>query len=523
MKALYAQDLCLLQGPPGTGKTTVIAEMLWQLIRKKQQTRVMLTSQTNLAIDNALSRLLGEFVTSSTSDMQRYRTIVKPIRIADTDKLSEEGMRFTSNRIDAWAQDGKKEDSDNVVSDWLDNIANRINPEDFTSCASVLLAWQQDLRNPGKFIRKTFAEAYKSGCNIIGMTCGKVGSTDFKNNGGEVGFDVAIMDEASKCTPPELLMPLCYAQKAIVIGDHRQLPPVTFERDFWDRLKELNNERASYLASVLEKDYLKTCLFKRLVLNPKVSPTIKASFKEQYRMHPQINAVIEQFYKEDGGLKCGLNLAKVDLPNLNEKESRYHGFELPGVIAPVKHVVWIDVTDGKEEREGGDKSAFNMQEVKVIKKLLVALSKSAGFSNYFRFWKECGNAEREMTEGQIGVISFYSAQVKKLRDKVMQSLRDSGFGVSLRTDAVDNFQGQERGIVIVSTVCTGGSGGFTREPERLNVALSRARRLLIIVGNSQFFYNVKDKEGRYIYRDVIDQIKAMGSMVDSKKLDEYNY
>ena len=95
----------------------------------------------------------------------------------------------------------------------------------------------------------------------------------------------------------------------------------------------------------------------------------------------------------------------------------------------------------------------------------------------------------------------------------MQSLR-ARFEVFSRADSVDNFQGQERGIVIVSTVRTNGHGGFTRSPERLNVALSRARRLLVIVGDSQFFGSVRDKDGKYIIRYSYSDLKLTLGIID---------
>ncbi len=59
-KSLYATELALIQGPPGTGKSTAIAEIIWQHIRKNQREKILLTSETNLAVDNAIDRLKGE-------------------------------------------------------------------------------------------------------------------------------------------------------------------------------------------------------------------------------------------------------------------------------------------------------------------------------------------------------------------------------------------------------------------------------------------------------------------------------
>lgn len=512
VKSLYAEDLCLLQGPPGTGKTTVIAELIWQHIRKNQTTRIMLTSQTNLAIDNALSRLLGEFVKSTKKEMWRYMHLIKPLRIADSENVDEEGLPFYPERIDQWVIEGGEENTNNVVSHWMQNISRRINTEAIPNCSDILKEWQDCLNNPTYGLKRAFAEAYKDNYNILGMTCGKVESSDFRNNKGYDGFDVVIIDEASKATPPELLMPLCFAKKSVIIGDHRQLPP--FIPDFKEKLLSLETDRARELANKLDPEFVETSLFKRLITNENISNTIKATFNQQYRMHNQINAVIEQFYKEDsGGLKCGLDKSKVDKDDFSEKQSRYHGFTLPGILNPNIHTIWIDVPDGIEHKENG--SFYNEKEVEAIDLFINCLTKAAGFSDYFNYWNNCDNIEQRNTEGKIGIISFYAKQVEKLRS-ISQSIKDK-YDIKSSVASVDRYQGQERGIVIVSTVRTN-KEGFTKSPERLNVALSRARRLLVVVGNSNFFSEIKDKNGVFIYKNVINQIKENQGFINYNSL-----
>ena len=70
LSALHSQDLALLQGPPGTGKTTVIAEMIWQMVRTNQEQKVLLTSETNLAVDNALEKLEENDVDMIVTDIK---------------------------------------------------------------------------------------------------------------------------------------------------------------------------------------------------------------------------------------------------------------------------------------------------------------------------------------------------------------------------------------------------------------------------------------------------------------------
>ena len=150
--------------------------------------------------------------------------------------------------------------------------------------------------------------------------------------------------------------PLCFGTKSIVIGDHRQLPPMLNERSFREALLDLGTEKAESLADEIDRSFVDTSQFKRMILNPQVSPTIKATFNTQYRMHPHINDVISQFYENDecGGLRCGLDPKKVDSPDLSDPQSRYHGFYSEGFISPDVHTIWVNV-DSPESTDGSSK------------------------------------------------------------------------------------------------------------------------------------------------------------------------
>lgn len=504
VKGLYAEDLCLLQGPPGTGKTTVISELIWQHIRKKRDIRIMLTSQTNLAIDNALNRIFSNSSINEDSYSWRYLMLIKPIRKADFDKIEDDRKPFYKETIETWANGSKSNnDTNNIVQTWMQHIAKRVNPQGVYS--DVLHEWQEALNEPNTKMRKVFAKQYLIDSNVLCMTCGKVDSADFREYEAKKGFDVVIIDEASKATPPELLMPLCYAKKSIIIGDHRQLPPVIFEGDFFEKIREIDKELYNNIDDRFRHELVEESLFKRLITNPLLAKSIKATFNIQYRMHPDINEVISQFYKDDSnGLCCGLNPTKVDISNFSERDSRYHGLSLGAFIQPNVHTIWVDVPDGMEQGGEGN-SSFNEKEVEAVKLVIEALHKSKGFSDYMNYWHNCNNTELKAIESEIGVISFYTAQVQRIKSSI-QSFCDRN-KIKFSTKSVDRFQGKENGIVIVSTVRTK-KVGFTKSPERLNVALSRARRLLIIVGNSRFFETVQTNDKKYIYKNVIDTIKS---------------
>lgn len=536
IKTLLAEDLALIQGPPGTGKSTAIAEIIWQHIRKNPKERILLTSETNLAVDNAIDRIVNS-----------SHNLVKPIRFGDEEKLEMEGRQFSIEVMKRWVQDGRVEinsedETENeesttqklILLNWIENIINRAKITNDLDTETLNL-WFETLSNPSKEIRQIFYNNYIKNCNLIGATCSSIGERNTKNNPtsffksyceifgsisnqtnrnggqyadykGKLVFSTIIQDESSKATPAELSLPLIYGKKNIIIGDHRQLPPMLDKEEFRlsldflldstedkDEKKKIQKLKSFVLNNFNE---MEISHFERLF--DKIDPSLKGIFNKQYRMHPDINEVIKQFYINDGGLECGL-INPIDLgvndPNMHNSASRYHGIEIDEFISKNNHVIWID-TNSPELLDGT--SRINYGEVDAIRAVLTKLKDSDSFKDYQSFWK---NPEDQ----QIGVISFYGKQIKLLKN-----LRNEFKELPIRVSTVDRFQGMERNIIIVSMVRSsriatdknqkadfnlyGEFGfpeqkdlGFAQSPNRLNVALSRAKRLLIIVGNGELF------------------------------------
>lgn len=461
-KSVLAKDLALIQGPPGTGKTTVIAEIIWQEIRKNPDCRILLTSQTNLAVDNALERLQGQ-------------AGIRPVRIGKPDKLEPEGRRFSLSVMDSWAQDSNNS-VDNATHIWIDRIINKIsnNPK----YSSAISSWKKELEAKDKHSRTEFSRLYRNNVNLVAATCSICGSRDFMesysdmfggNESSDMFFDVVIMDEASKATPLEMAVPLVLGKKIIVIGDHKQLPPMMDENTIDSALEKIGKK------DIAEKLQKAESQFKRLFeAAAKVRKTIVATLDTQYRMHEQIMNTIKQFYQDElattGGLKCGI-IETMDIPDLANKGSRWHGITLNPIIQPSTHAVWIDVHTPETYLNPGYK---NEGELKAIDFVLKALQQADGYSEFV-------NAQQKPEDKEIGIITFYSAQSREIRKKYK--------GKSYRMDVVDRFQGMERNIIIVSTVRSNPKNniGFAKEIERINVAFSRAKRLLIVVGNKRQF------------------------------------
>ena len=461
-KSVLAKDLALIQGPPGTGKTTVIAEIIWQEIRKNPDCRILLTSQTNLAVDNALERLQGQ-------------SGIRPVRIGKPDKLEPEGRRFSLPVMDSWANDSKNSD-DNATRIWIDRIVKKISND--PKYSSAVSSWKNELETKDKHSRTEFSRLYRSNVNLVAATCSICGSRDFMesysdmfggNERSDMFFDVVIMDEASKATPLEMAVPLVLGKKIIVIGDHKQLPPMMDENTIDSALEKIGKK------NIAEKLQKAESQFKRLFeAAAKVRKTIVATLDTQYRMHEQIMNTIKQFYQEElaatGGLKCGIS-ETMDIPDLANKGSRWHGITLNPIINPNTHAVWIDVHTPETYLSPGYK---NEGELKAIDLVLKALQQADGYSDFI-------NAQQKPEDKEIGIITFYSAQSREIKKKYK--------GKNYRMDVVDRFQGMERNIIIVSTVRSNPKNniGFAKEIERINVAFSRARRLLIVVGNKRQF------------------------------------
>lgn len=559
IKTLLAEDLAIIQGPPGTGKSTAIAEIIWQHIRKNPKERILLTSETNLAVDNAIARIVNT-----------THNLVKPIRIGGEEKLEMEGKQFNMDTLKAWVENGTLSYSDEeddineaeikqniILENWLANIARRIDKSLMDE--DVYLLWNNILQDPPKEIRQKVFNEYIHNCNIVGATCSSIGEKNTKNYPtsffrtycelfgkvenktnregnsystyfGKIKFDTVIQDESSKATPAELSLPLIYGKKNIIIGDHRQLPPLLDKEEFISSFKFLLNnvddnkkiQEIKKLQKFVQQHFreMEVSHFQRLFES--IDESLKGVFNQQYRMHPAINEVIKQFYVEDGGLDCGLDLSVIESPDVSNPQSRFHGLDIEGLISPETHVIWID-TKTPEMLVGT--SRVNYGEVDTIHRFLTKLRQSESYRKYQNLWS---NDE----DKQIGMISFYGKQLKLLK-----GLRSDFRDIPIRISTVDRFQGMERNIIIVSMVRSNIIAadknqqpdyeqypdlgfalqrdlGFAQSPNRLNVALSRAKRLLVIVGNSGLFRQNK------IYDNVYNCIKNSpnGKIIKAEEL-----
>ena len=508
-KTLLAKDLALIQGPPGTGKTTVIAEIIWQTLLREPKAKLLITSQTNLAVDNALERIKG-------------KKLVRPIRVGNIEKFEDEGKVYSNDRIKNWiqAKTGSKEEKqycDNAVCQWIENVKDKCSKEE--KYAKAVSKWKKGLDEKDVLIKSTFSNAYYEYVNVFAATCSECGSRNFSDTyqmtfnqnserKSEPEFDLVIMDEASKATPPELVLPLTLGKKVVIIGDHKQLPPMIDEKEFGEALEAVG---AKKLIEDWTKDDYKVSQFEKLFKNaPK---NFVASLDTQFRMHEQIMNCISEFYSDqeelENGLICGIK-GEMNIPDFNVKASRWHGLSSVPFIEPKHHAIWVNV-ETPEDNTGGGTSFENEGEIKAIQTVLKALTTADGFEQYQKHFKKDEDKE-------IGIITYYMRQMLGIRNYMYpqfsknewrnfeQHKFENEFQLPLRINTVDRFQGMERNIIIVSTVRSNKQYkeergkkipidnnkypfalGFARELQRINVGFSRAKRLLIVVGNEKHF------------------------------------
>ena len=470
-KALGAPELCLIWGPPGTGKTEVIMEIARQGASPLRGEKTLIVSQANLAVDNALARLHG------CADVWPLRITKDDYELEKEDESTVPVQKtigeFFSRRLQTRLR--KSKFTDNSADDKLRG-----------EFAKHLEKSAKSLRHPREMPQ--MAKLYHRRINVVGATLIETGKEikegmSWKNKihdtTGIAKFDTVIVDEVSKATPPELFLPALRGGRLVLVGDHKQLPPMLklFSGDY---LSE--KEWAEKVGVPPEKLDIESTLFERLWERHSKLPVPQsqrpaAKLTMQYRMHKQIQGLVEQFYTDgEGTLECGLKPEQMAKMAVAES----------GIFS--NHAVWVDTAnDAVEQRDGT--SFVNNNEAGIVRKLLAALPGGKNLS--------------------VGVITFYGAQLDKLRRECEDEFSEK-FPGKLIFGTVDRFQGRECDVVICSLVRKNKHGtiGFAQKANRINVAFSRARRLLCIVGNSgQFCFGAGSDDARSAYKEIYVRCK----------------
>lgn len=388
------------------------------------------------------------------------------------DLFNIELLRSINIKFESWQQQLQEEENylnkyQNFVQDWIGKLRESTEGD---VCGG--LRTRDDLRR-----------IYLDNANVVGITCVQAANRGFSEE--FKSFDVVIIDEVSKCTPPELLIPALKGKKLVMVGDHRQLPPMLDTSTLEEVAQTIGNTRE-------ELQFLEESLFKSQFES--ADESIKQMLTTQYRMHPFIMGAINQFY--DGKLESGI---------LEPDTKRAH--HLAGeIIQEFQHIIWVKTpieNQFLEQRNGT--SYFNTPEIDAIERLCQQFEST---------WaSQVANGEPKK---EIAVITFYGAQLRKIDERLQSELFPS---LEIRTGTVDRFQGMERPVVIVSMVRNNSKGdvGFAKKPERVNVAFSRAQELLIIVGCHHLFTQQSGRVGS-MYSEVSNIVSLHGGFVDVSRL-----
>ncbi len=429
-RALQMRDYLLIHGPPGTGKTSVIAEIVKRLCQQGQ--RVLLAGFTNQAVDNMLLRLERE-------GFHDY------IRLGH-ERSVDEGVY---PRLLQVLSRTRTEGDSQMTTDEVRTLLQRS-----PVVASTTATWSSDKYSP------LFTNPFQEG---EGTSKDPSPPTDsFQGNEGALlHFDVALIDEAGQLTIPAILGALRFAARFILVGDEKQLPPLVLSKEAASQglaealFSKLKQRDEAYQSE--DKQIASACVPLRI----------------QYRMHEVISEFASRtFYL--GQLRAHYSAARrrMELVRPSPGSSPVHPAVLQTLRADLP-MVFLDVNDGKNTTE----SKLSDAEARAIREIIAGL------------------LARGIDEDEIGIIAPYRAQVANLRRHLLSDDKNSNWSAlssntPLSIDTVDRFQGGERPIIIISfaTAVTPSVGSQLRDhltnPYRLNVALTRAQRKLILVGSA---------------------------------------
>ncbi|UCA22903.1 AAA domain-containing protein [Mycobacterium kansasii] len=532
-KALGSSDLFLVEGPPGTGKTSFICELVNQYLAERPRDKVLLVSQMHVAIDNAITRLyksgINSVVRLSSNDdrvdaeashlllgnklavwvagvveraakgmaelaehegvqiehltlalcaeealatlrrQQGQAEVLGPLTAED--RLDNEDLpehraemlagyqRATERAEEAVAavRTAAGEASVDVPAE-LDQSALQQLVEGVLGGGAVERRLHQLIQTQGDWLASLNDPAaaepmFLPTQSVVAGTCmGFLANSTI----GEMQFDLCIIDEASRATAAELLVPMTRSKRWVMVGDPKQLPPM---------MEDVLKHPDLIKTFDLEPAVVSTSLFDTLL--DEAPQACCTSLVTQHRMAAPIGELISQtFY---GGALIHDPAPAVDPDSIDEAE----------------RLVWFSSSHRANRHEEakfpGSASASNKLEVEMVAEMVTRLDNEAGRGRYRRL---------DGHKLEVLVLTGYQKQ----RTEIQRALRRLGAFDSAHIDVqvktIDAVQGRESDVVIFSVTRSNliSEFGFLGQPYagRMNVALSRAREALWIVGDSDF-------------------------------------
>jgi len=475
LRSLAARDFFLIHGPPGTGKTITCIEVIAQLVDRGY--RGLAAADSNVAVDNMVERLdeIGVKIVrvghpARVIPSLRRRSLDYIVQ-EDADYINAQAFREKANKLKErmesftmpemrWRRGLSDEE---ILKLAAEGKTTRGIPEKKIGSMKQWIDLRQridklfdDARGlEEKAIRRIIGDA-----EVICATNSTVGSELLRTE----KFDFAVIDEATQSTEPSALIPVLKTKRFIMAGDHKQLPPTV-----------LNEEAA--------RGSLSKSLFERLLQIH--GDDIRVMLEIQYRMNEEIvEFPSREFY--DGKLKAEGSIKGRTLEDLLQQSmpAPVEGSIIDFVLDK-RPFLFVDTIDGgaiyEDKTKKGATSKENEGEAQLVMEIVEGL------------------LDIGIKPEDIAVISPYNAQVALIRAMLHVD------GLEIKT--VDGFQGREKEVVIVSFVRSNKLGeiGFLSDLRRLNVSITRAKRKLVLIGNS------KTLEGEGCYKRLIALAKERGA------------
>ncbi|CAG8644296.1 613_t:CDS:2, partial [Funneliformis caledonium] len=451
----------LIQGPPGTGKTSTILGIISALRNlSDKRHKILACAPSNAAVDE-LERRLRQGIYNSDGKIVHLNVVrFGKLDNSEKDPNSPEGeQKLKLDRYEKKLR-GLYKKRHETRNGWdlskLDAEIDQINAEigKIHETLRNLKAEQQNLNHLSK--RGNLSNADLIEADVVCATLAGSGHETFANIG--MQFSTVIVDEAAQAIELNTLIPLKYnANRIILVGDPNQLPPTVLSQIATNYLYEQS-------------------LFVRF---QRCFPEAIHLLNTQYRMHPEISRFPSRLF---------YNNTLLDAPELGKKKRQvWHN---SNIFGPYR---FFDV-EGRMNRDK-KKSSYNTYEACIAVKLFLTLVNKFDMVDF---------------KDTVGIITPYKRQLIELRTKFRQLVPESYYN-RIEFNTVDGFQGREKDIIIFSCVRVGEDKGigFLQDIRRMNVALTRAKSSLFILGNkaalesnSQWNELIQDAIQRGLYTDV---------------------
>lgn len=416
-----SKDVAIIHGPPGTGKTTTLVASIVQALEENRQ--VLVCAPSNAAVDYLVEKLLEYHI--------KTLRIGHPARVEDhilsqtlDAKIAMHDSYKDLKRIKKAAEDFRKIGQKHKRTFGPeDRMQRRRMFDEANRCKDEAESLQDYI------VYDIFQDTQVVACTLVGAA-----NSALKG----MSFPIVFIDEAAQGLEAATWIPIQKAAKVVMAGDHCQLPPTI----------------KSYEAA---KNGLSETLFEKVI---KRKPEASKMLSLQYRMPELIMGFSSKYFYHNG---------------LKAAENTFQHFLAKG--EPVLEFIDTAGSGYSEQQEEESLSTFNLEEARFSLRYLENLIKRIGI------------AEIKTQQWNIGLIAPYRAQVRRFNELVFESYEFPNlrsFSELLTIDSIDGFQGQERDIIVISLVRSNAKGeiGFLADTRRMNVALTRAKRKLIVVGDS---------------------------------------